>query len=560
VLQTWHNHLQEEIQQAIGIFVTRKNSIDCVVVGYNDPSFSDLLSKSEMSREYSGGYRHLLVNSVPFRGRRVKYADLLNLALEAATGRPSRLHVAKLPNLGACYLVSFLRRRSFHTELINFYNDEKIQFLEFLREKPRAVAITTTFYYEPAPIQEIVAFVRKHSPETKVIVGGPHIFNVCTDNPTDMQDSLLQEMGADIYVFDSQGEATLARVCAALRDPNPELACIPNLIYSTTTGTFERTPRQPEANDMDAEAVDWTLISPSLLVPTVQTRTARSCAYKCAFCRYPVMGGPLNLNSLEVIEREMKFLKSIGVERLLFIDDTFNIPLNRFKDICRMMIRNKFNFQWFSYFRCANADREAFELLAESGCKGVFLGIESGDDRVLKVMNKVASVEKYARGIEKLNKAGIISYASFIIGHPGESQETAQNTLAFIEFTAPTFYCLETFFFDPKVPIAARAAEFGLSGAAYSWKHNTMNWREASDLVEEGYRTICSSIVCPLYGFDLWSLAYLMGQGMSLDQICSFLKVAARMLNQKGGNQKLEGELIASLGNSAEKAIPSFQA
>ena len=506
------------------------DSIDCIVVGYNDTSFSELLESTEPSKEVSGGYRHLLVNSVPFQGRRTKYTDLLNHAIEQATGKRSQLHVAKLPNLGVCYLVNFLRRRDYYAEVINFYNDELGRFRDLLSQQPHCVAITTTFYYEPKPIQEIVAFVRRYSPTTKIIVGGPHVFNICSDHPPNVQDILLAEMGADVYVFDSQGEDTLARLCAAFRKASLDLATIPNLIYTIDGTTFSRTERQVEANDMNAEAVDWRLFSPTFLAPTVQTRTARSCAYKCAFCRYPVVAGPLNLTSLAVIESEMSYLHSIGITRILFIDDTFNIPLSRFKEICRMMIRRRFTFEWFSYFRCANADAEAFDLLAESGCKGVFLGIESGDDRVLRAMNKAATVEKYEKGIDALNKRHITSHASFIIGHPGESDKTAKNTLEFIERTGPTFYCLEAFFCDPKVPIASQASQFGLTGKAYAWKHNTMDWRRASELVEEGYRSIKNSVICPLYGFDLWSLAYFMGQGISFSQLNSFLKVAARML------------------------------
>lgn len=533
--------------------------LDCVVVGYNDPSFTDLLSRAEVAKDCSGGYRHLMVNSVSFRGKRVPYAELLNLALEEATGQRHGLHVAKMPNLGVCYLVSFLRTRSFGVELVNFYNDEKARLADILKEEPRAVAITTTFYIEGQPVREIVDFVRQHSPKTKIIVGGPHIYNVCTDNPPDMQDILLEEMGADIYVHDSQGEATLALVCAELRQSDPQLDRIPNLVYTNDGITFERTTRQPEANDMDAGSIDWGVFDPQYLAPTVQTRTARSCAYKCAFCRFPVMGGPLNLNSLEAIETEMKYLDSIGVTRVLFIDDTFNIPLNRFKEICRMMIRNKFKFRWYSYFRCANADREAFELLSESGCEGVFLGIESGDDGVLKAMNKVASAEKYAKGLEQLNRRGIISYASFIVGHPGETERSARNTLAFIDSCQPTFFCLETFFYDPKVPIGERAAEFGLTGAAYAWKHNTMDWLQASALVEEGYRSIKGSTVCPLYGFDLWSLAYLMGQGISIDRSRKFVKASSKLLcyrESDGGYRQLEDNVVASLrlanGNALE--------
>ena len=100
--------------------------------------------------------------------------------------------------------------------------------------------------------------------------------------------------------------------------------------------------------------------------------------------------------SLETIEKELDSLKRLGyIKNLVFIDDTFNVPLPRFKDICRLMIEKDYQFNWFSYFRCSNSDEEAIELLAKSGCKGVFLGIESGSPTILKNMNKAATTEKY---------------------------------------------------------------------------------------------------------------------------------------------------------------------
>jgi p-methyltransferase len=341
---------------------------------------------------------------------------------------------------------------------------------------------------------------------------------------------MLSEMGADIYVFDSQGELTLSRICAELRNSRPDLSTVPNLIYTSDNQTFERTPREIENNDMDEGSIDWSHFSNDLLVPSVQLRTARSCAYKCAFCRYPVLAGDLNLMSLEAVERELTYLKEIGVTHLLFIDDTFNIPKNRFKDLCRMMIDRKFDFKWFSYFRCANADDEVFDLAARSGCTGVFLGIESGDNQMLKEMHKTATVDKYIYGLKKLREHGIFSYASFIVGFPGETEESAENTLAFIDDARPTFYCLESYFHDKKVPIAARAEEFGLTGSSYAWKHDTMDWRRASELVSEGYHRISGSIPVPLYCFDLWTIGYLMGQGLSRDTIERFLRLGAEML------------------------------
>ncbi|HSK81399.1 MAG TPA: hypothetical protein VLQ45_33405, partial [Thermoanaerobaculia bacterium] len=85
--------------------------LDCVVVGYNDVSIAELVEQAAVYKDFSGTYRHLLANTVPLNGRRVKYPTLFNHALELATGKPASYNVAKVPNLGACYLASFLRRR-----------------------------------------------------------------------------------------------------------------------------------------------------------------------------------------------------------------------------------------------------------------------------------------------------------------------------------------------------------------------------------------------------------------------------------------------------------------
>ncbi|HSR68324.1 MAG TPA: PhpK family radical SAM P-methyltransferase [Acidobacteriota bacterium] len=516
------------------------SNLDCVVLGYYEAPLDKSFETAEAMQKVSGGLRHLKANTLPFNGRRVRYPELINAAISRATGRPSRLHVANLPNLGAHYLASFLLRRNLAAEVVNFVNFDQERLEDLLAEKPRAVAITTTFYFESHPVRHLVELVREHSPETKIVVGGPHIFHVCSDYAPQAQDRLFAFMGADIYVFDSQGELTLSRVCSELGQPNPDLSTVPNLIYSHDNKTFHRTVRQPENNSLDENAVDWRVFNPDQLLPTVQTRTARSCAYKCAFCRYPVIAGDLNLTSLDVLRAELDYLKDIGVQQVLFIDDTFNIPRGRFKDLCRMMIRENYGFKWYSYFRCGNADDESFDLAAESGCTGVFLGIESGDQAILKAMNKGAYVHKYSYGLEKLRSKGIASYASFIIGFPGETEESARNTMEFIDSVRPTFYCLEAYFHDKKVPVAQRAEELGLQGQAYSWRHNSMDWRQAADLVEEGYHTITGSTICPLYSFDLWSLAYMTGLGLSRQQLTDFVRSASKILVRALSDEKVD--------------------
>src|SRR5262249_16874448 len=153
-----------------------------------------------------------------------------------------------------------------------------------------------------------------------------------------------------------------------------------------------------------------------------------------------------------------------------------------------MMARNKFGFNWFSFFRCSNADDEAFDLMAESGCKGVFLGIESGDQRILKNMNKFADVGRYRYSIRRLNERGIITFATIIVGFPGETTESVRNTTNFLQETSPMFYRLELYYHYTNVPIHKEAEKYGIRGTGYSWKHNTMDWIEASGHLQTMYR------------------------------------------------------------------------
>jgi len=507
------------------------STLDCIVVGYNERDFAQHLKAQKLGEKYSGGYRSSKANSLIYQGERITYTKLLNQVVARATGVNPDLNVFKQPNLACCYLKSYLSRRGLNIEIVNFFNSEKERFAELLKESPNAVALTTTFYVDDEPIIELVDFIRQHCPDTKIIVGGPHIFNLHTHHDPATQDFLWKKLGADVYVYDPQGEGTLNRILHHLREtPEKSLGGIPNLIYRTNGDTFEKSGKEVENNGLDENTVDWSFFDQDFIVPIVSMRTARSCAFKCSFCSYPFLAGELTLTSLEAVEKEMHYLKEHGVKDINFIDDTFNIPLPRFKDLCRMMIRNKFDFNWYSMYRCSNSDDEAFELLAESGCKGVFLGIESGSNTILKNMNKAAKRERYMDGIRKLQKNNVITMASFIVGFPGETEETLKETIDFIEQTSPTFYRGMLYYHDVKVPIHKQAKEYELTGAGYSWKHKTMDWQTAADWIEQMYRTIGNSTVFPAHGLDLEGIAYLLGEGLELDQIRSFARIGQEML------------------------------
>jgi p-methyltransferase len=464
-------------------------------------------------------------------GKREHYFDVINRAIQEATGRASALHFAWIPNVAAYLLASFLERNGLHAEVINYFDGQLEDLKRLLAEKPRLVAITTTFYIENGPIKRIVAFLRRHAPDIKIVVGGPRMFHIFHDSQPSAWKVQLEDLGADFYVNDSQGELTLLQLARELASASPDLAAVPNLVY-LDRGELVQSARTPEDNDMNRLSVSWRrylrAVAPS--ASTVSTRTARSCAFRCAFCRYPLIAGDLNLADVAVVERELDELEESGARYVMFIDDTFNIPEKRFQELCRMMIQRRSRLRWFSYFRCANAHDASFDLMAEAGCVGVFLGIESGDRSVLRAMNKAATPERYLEGIGKLRDRDIITYATFIAGHPGETEQTIQNTIDFIRTARPTFYSMEPYYHDPKVPIAEKTELYGIRRRGYSWSHNSMDWRRATEWSQIAYETITESIVLPLNNFDLWSIGYLMGQGLQRDCIIEAMRILADIL------------------------------
>jgi p-methyltransferase len=168
--------------------------------------------------------------------------------------------------------------------------------------------------------------------------------------------------------------------------------------------------------------------------------------------------------------------------------------------------------------------------MQQSGCKGVFLGIESGSQTILNNMNKFSKIERYKYGIQKLKARDIVTFASVILGFPGETEETIRETMEFIEESAPMFYRAELYYHYTNVPIHQQAEKYGLHGAGYSWKHNSMDWSQAADWLEVMYKTIKNSTVVPGYMFDFWSIPYLMGKGIQVEQILEFTKVAQELL------------------------------
>ena len=206
------------------------------------------------------------------------------------------------------------------------------------------------------------------------------------------------------------------------------------------------------------------------------------------------------------------------MKAIFFIDDTFNVPRDRFETLIDRMIEEHIDLPWYYFLRCQHVNEDLIKRMKKSGCAGVFLGIESGSDAILKNMKKGAVARFYSDGIKWLKEQEIVTVGAFLIGFPGETKETVRETFEFIQNAALDYYYIQPFYFLHHTPIYKRAEEFGLTGEGLFWTHNTMKWTEAVDHINRLFLEIDgSTFINPDY--TLWEIAYLQSKGMGLDEI-----------------------------------------
>lgn len=506
--------------------------MDCVVIGYNEGDFDDYRVMCERAGPGTPEYQIMRAEHLVVDGRAMPWLDAFSRVRNRYTGRDDRYHVAEVFNLAALYLTSYLRRRGLSAEPVSLFSGERARITELLAAKPAVVAITSTFYVNILPVLPIVELVRQLSPTSHIVVGGPLIDNLCLSGITDTVEDLFYAMGADSYIQESQGENSLGELCEAIR-AGADLSAVSNLIHCPD-GAWVRTRRRPENNDLDACSIDWAGFSPELIGETAQLRTARSCAFKCSFCDFPARAGALTMASIETVRGELRALAGLGVRNVVFVDDTFNVPPKRFKELCRMMIEEDLGLNWYSYFRCSNArDEETFDLAARSGCAGVFLGIESGDADVLGAMNKLAQETQYRNGISLLKQRGITTFASMLVGFPGETERTVDNSIDFLNETAPDLWRAQAWWANPRSPVFQQRELLGIEGEGYTWSHSTMTSKEAAELTDTMFRQVTQSVWLPLYDLDFWSIPYLQGKGVETAELVGLLRTTQQIIGAR---------------------------
>lgn len=176
------------------------------------------------------------------------------------------------------------------------------------------------------------------------------------------------------------------------------------------------------------------------LYPVIQIFTGRGCPNYCTFCSWPetLMGRKYRVRSVKSVINEFEYIKNElpEVKEIFIEDDSFTIDKKRILKFCDELIERDIQIVWSCQSR-AELDYKTMKKMKEAGCRLLDVGYESGSDEILKNIKKGVTVHQLKEFTTDAKKAGLKILADFVIGFPGETEETAKQTINFIKEIKP---------------------------------------------------------------------------------------------------------------------------
>lgn len=334
---------------------------------------------------------------------------------------------------GLLSISAFLKQRGLHVILLDAFalHLTKKKILQKIAEiRPDILGITlfTNHLRQAIPF---LGEVKRLLPATMIVAGGPH--------PSSAYDSFLDEVPeVDIAVI-GEGEFTLLEIAAAVRE-GKTMADIDGVSFRLD-GKTVMNPFRPFIEDLDSLPFgDWDSLPMDHYweIWTVKKNYAhmilsRGCPFGCTFCgAKKALGRRQRRRSPGHVLEEIRLLYDRhGVRNILFGDSTFNMDHDWVHAICNGLLELDRPIIWNCNIRGDLVDRETVRLMKKSGLDRVFIGVESADDRMLARMKKGETIEKIEEGIHILQDEGIHPDLGFILGMPGETEDTMRKSIAF---------------------------------------------------------------------------------------------------------------------------------
>jgi anaerobic magnesium-protoporphyrin IX monomethyl ester cyclase len=350
---------------------------------------------------------------------------------------PKRVHQhPPLIPLGIAYLGAVLEKNGYAVNVIDC-QAQKLTHGDFKHEiekkQPKVVGVTSTTLTYKSALK--IAEIAKHiHPDCVTILGGCHA--------TFWDDKALEECPQLDMIARKEGEYTLLETVDKLKENKH----IDHVLGTTCrkNGKIIRNADRPYIENLDELPFPAHHLLPLKHLRTqgkviFPLATSRGCVYWCNFCTAVRMFGQRyrTRNPKKVVD-EIQFLnEKYGANRLTFYDDTFTVDQARVGDICEEIQNRKLKIEWDCETRVDMITKELLQKMKKSGCIAVWFGVESGCQNVINSMEKSFNVAQTRRAFKWANEVGLMTVASVILGFPGETRDTALQTVKFVEELNP---------------------------------------------------------------------------------------------------------------------------
>ena len=342
--------------------------------------------------------------------------------------------------LGMLYLSSYLRRKGFDVEIYDTTFGSRRELLDILGSGPPAVlGIYSTLMTRPS-VLKIIAAAR--SLGWIVVLGGPE--------PSAYAEEYL-DAGAHLIV-EGEAEVTLEEVLATLRNSDGGLLHrIPGLVFRNVCGSIIRTPARNLTGDLDSLPwPDRERIDLEKYVRAWRDRhgqsslslvTARGCPFNCHWCSHSVFGSTHRRRSVKGVADEVEWLlKRYEPDRLWIADDVFTIQRSWILQYAREMGERRLQVPFECITRADRIDSQVSDALAELGCFRVWIGCESGSQRILDAMNRGVTLEQVRNAIRHCRESGIETGMFVMWGYEDEDLADVEATIEHVKTARPDYF------------------------------------------------------------------------------------------------------------------------
>ena len=345
--------------------------------------------------------------------------------------------LAQYPPVGLGYLATAARNRGYGLRILDCVKEKFSldDFAEFLRKNKFDVIGITVWSLALEEVGRSLEIIKRLTPETVTVIGGPH--------PSALPQKSLEYFQDADFAFRGEAEIGFPQFLDRINQGRQDFAGVPGLIWRQDDKIIANPPQWEE--DLDSLGFpSWDLINPKgyfmpgalISKDTAVLTCTRGCPYHCSFCSAWITAGrKIRKRSVKNILSEIEYLhKNYGIRIFDIPDENFTFDKNYVREFCSALLPFKKSFEFFlpNGIRLDSLDRELLDLMLRAGFRReVAVGIESGSERVLKLMRKSLSLEIVREKVALLNSIGFRPIGYFILGFPGETWEDMEKTVRF---------------------------------------------------------------------------------------------------------------------------------